>query len=164
MSSWHELWTIWPTDTTFPSGPTFCYGNLQEWVTKLTNSSPWPKVFGERLVGTAAKVDEQRISDEEMSDLDPQEAYTAVKFVVLIPRQAADQAKENPKVAQLKERLIEAHPRLFSGVANKNSPDCGKFGTAKIKLKPKPKHLSSPDIPTPRRTSGSHEKALDGIF
>ena len=71
--------------------------------------------------------------------MDPQEAYTAVKSVVPIPRQAAEEAKENPEAAQLKDRLIEGYPRLFSGVANKNPPDRGKCGTAKIKLKPNPK-------------------------
>ena len=74
-----------------------------------------------------------------MSDVDPQEAYTAVKSVVSITRQAAEEAKENPKVTELKARLIEAYPWLFSGVANKNPPDRGKLGTAKIKLKPNPK-------------------------
>ena len=71
--------------------------------------------------------------------MDRQEAYTAVKSVVSIPRQAAEEAKENPKVAELKDRLIEACPRLFSGVANNNPPDRGKYSTAKIKLKPNPK-------------------------
>ena len=33
-----------------------------------------------------AHVDEQGISDEEMWGVDPQEAYTAVKWVVSIPR------------------------------------------------------------------------------
>ena len=87
----------------------------------------------------AAHVDEQGMADEEMLDVDPQEAYTAVKSVVSIPRQAAEEAKENPKVAELEDRLIEACRRLFSGVANKNPPDRAKFGTAKIKLKPNPK-------------------------
>ena len=59
--------------------------------------------------------------------------------VVSIPKQAAEEAQENPKVAELKERLISAYPRLFSGVANKNPPDRGRFGTARIKLKPNPK-------------------------
>ena len=90
-------------------------------------------------MGTAAQVDEQGISDEVMSDVDPQEAHTAVQSVVSIPRQAAEEAKENPKSAELKDRLFEAYPRLHSGAANKNSPDRGKFGTAKIKLKPSPK-------------------------
>ena len=44
--------------------------------------------------------------------------------------------RRTSKVAELKERLIRAYPRLFSGVANKNPPDRGRFGTAKIKLKP----------------------------
>ena len=89
-------------------------------------------------MGTAANVDEQGISDEGMLDVDPQETYTAVKLVVSIPWQAAEEAKENPKVAELKDRLIEAYQRLFSGVANKNPPDRGKFGTANIKLIPNP--------------------------
>ena len=73
------------------------------------------------------------------TDSDPEEAYTAVRSVVSIPKQAAEEAQENPKVAALKERLINAYPRLFSCVANKNPPDRGRFGTAKIKLKPNPK-------------------------
>ena len=100
---------------------------------------PVARNFRRLLLGTAAHVDQQGISDEEMSDVDPQDSYTAVKLVVSIPRQAAEEAKENPKVAELKDRLIEACPRLFSGVANKNPPDRGKHGTAKIKLKPNPK-------------------------
>ena len=83
--------------------------------------------------------DEDGISDEEKSYLDPEEAYTAVRSVVSIPKQAAEEAQENPKVAELKERLINAYPRLFSRVANRNPPDRGRFGTARIKLKPNPK-------------------------
>ena len=62
-----------------------------------------------------------------------------MKPVLSIPRQAVEEAKENVKVAGLKDRLIEAYPQLFSGIANKDPPDCGKFGTAKIKVKPNPK-------------------------
>ena len=90
-------------------------------------------------VGSAPHDDGDGISDEEKSNSDPEEAYTAVRSVVLIPKQAAEEAQENPKVAELKERLINAYPRLFSGVANKNPPDRGRFGTARIKLKPNPK-------------------------
>ena len=100
---------------------------------------PVAQCFRRSSVGTAAHVDEQGISDGEMSDVDLQEAYTAVKLVVSILWQAAEEAKENPKVAELKDRLFEAYPRLFSGVANKNPPDRGKYGMAKIKLKPNPK-------------------------
>ena len=62
-----------------------------------------------------------------------------MRSVVSIPKQAAEEAQENPKVAELKERLINAYPRLFSGVTNENPPDRGTFGTARIKLKPNPK-------------------------
>ena len=62
-----------------------------------------------------------------------------MRSVVLIPKQAAEEAQENPKLAELKERLMNAYPRLFSGVANKNPSDRGRFGTARIKLKPNPK-------------------------
>ena len=50
-----------------------------------------------------------------------------------------EEAKDNPKLAELKDRLIEAYPRLFSGVAKKSFPDGGNFDMAKIKLKPNPK-------------------------
>ena len=62
-----------------------------------------------------------------------------MQSVVSIPKQAAEEAQENLKVAELKDRLINAYPRLFSRVANKNPPDRGRFGTARIKLKPNPK-------------------------
>ena len=75
-----------------------------------------------------------------------EEAYTAVKLVVSIPREAAEEAKENQKVAELKDRLIEAYPRLFGGVANKNPPDRGKYGTAKIKLKSNRKFIVTGNI------------------
>ena len=95
--------------------------------------------FRRLSVGSMFHDDEDGISDEEKSDSDPEEAHTAVRSVASIPKQAAEQAQENPKVAELKERLINANPRLFSGVANRNPPDRGRFGTARIKLKPNPK-------------------------
>ena len=95
--------------------------------------------FRRLSVGSAPHDDEEGISDEEKSDSDPEEAYTAVRSVVWIPKQAAEEAQENPKAAELKERLINAYPRLFSSAANKNPPDRGRFGTARIKLKPNPK-------------------------
>ena len=81
-------------------------------------------------MGSAPHDDEDGISDEEQSDSDPGEAYTAVQSVVSIPKQAAEEAQENPKVAELKERLMNA---------DKNPPDRGRFGSATIKLKPNPK-------------------------
>ena len=81
--------------------------------------------FRRLSVGRAPRDDEDGISDEEKSESDPEGAYTAVRSVVSIPKQAAEEAQENPKVAELKERLINAYPRLFSGVANKNPPDRG---------------------------------------
>ena len=95
--------------------------------------------FRRLSVGSAPHDDEDGISDEEKSNSDPEEAYTALRSVVSTRKQAAEKAQENPKVAELKERLINAYPRLFSGVADKNPPDRGRFGTARIKLKPKPK-------------------------
>ena len=62
-----------------------------------------------------------------------------MRSVLSILKQVAEEAQENPRVAELKERLKNAFPRLFSGVANKNPPDRGRFGTARIKLKPNPK-------------------------
>ena len=95
--------------------------------------------FRRLSVGSAPHDDEDGISDEEKSDSDLEEAYTAVRSVVSIPKHAAEEPEENPTVAELKERLINAYPRLFSGVANKNISDRGRFGTARIKLKPNPK-------------------------
>ena len=95
--------------------------------------------FRRLSVGSAPHDDENGISDEEKSDSDLEEAYTAVRLAVWIPKQAAEETQENPKVAELKGRLMNAYPRLFSGVANKNSPVRGRFGTARIKLKPNPK-------------------------
>ena len=57
-----------------------------------------------------------------------------------------EEAKENPKGAELKNRLIEAYPHLFFGVANQNPPDRRKFGMAKINLKPNPKFIVTGNI------------------
>ena len=95
--------------------------------------------FRRLSVGGMPHDDGDGISNEEKSESDPGEASTAVRSVVSIPKQAAEEAQENPKVAELKERVINAYPRLFSGVANRNPPDCGRCGTARIKLKPNPK-------------------------
>ena len=95
--------------------------------------------FRRLSVGSVPHDDEDGVSDEQKSDSDQEEAYTAVPSVVSIPKQAAEEAQENPKVAELNERLIKAYPRLFSGVANKNPPDRGRFGTARIKLNSNPK-------------------------
>ena len=83
-------------------------------------------------MGSAPHDDEDSISDEEKSDSEPEEAYTAVRSVVSIPKQAVEDAQENPNVAELRERLIIAYPRLFSAVANKDPPDRGRFGIARI--------------------------------
>ena len=111
-------------------------------------------------VGTAAHVDEQGISNEEMSHVDPPQPHTAVKWVVSIPRQATQEAKENPKVAELKDRLAEAYHELFSGVANKNAPDRGKFGTAKIKLKPNLINSRYQEY----QIQGEHAKGIKKLF
>ena len=118
--------------------------------------------FRRLSVGRAPHGDEDGISDEEKSEPDPEEAYTAVRSVVSIPKQAAEEAQENPKVAELKESLINAYPRLFSGVANKNPPDRGRFCTAQIKLKPNPKiYLSG--VPTSGRSGRGHEEAVGRV-
>ena len=95
--------------------------------------------FRRLSVGSALHDDEDGISDVWKSNSDPEEAYTAVRSVVSIPKQAGEEAQENPKVAEVKERLINAYPGLFIGVANKNPPHRGRFGTAGIKLRANPK-------------------------
>ena len=74
-----------------------------------------------------------------MLEGDPEESYTAIRSVVTVPTAAAQEARENPRVDELRERLVKDSPRLFSGVANKHPPDSGRFGTARVKLKPNPK-------------------------
>ena len=56
-------------------------------------------IFRRLSVGSAP----HGISDKEKSDSDPDKAYTAVQSVVSIPKQATEEAQENPKVAELKE-------------------------------------------------------------
>ena len=50
--------------------------------------------FRRLSVGIATHDDEDGISDEEKSDSDPEEAYTAVRSVVSIPKQAAEEAQK----------------------------------------------------------------------
>ena len=66
---------------------------------------------------------EEGMTDEEMSDADPEESYTAIRSVVKVPTAAAQEARENQKVDELRKRVVKDYTRLFSGVANKNPPD-----------------------------------------
>ena len=139
MSSWRGSWITSRTNTMVwlvSDPPTWDFPRMG-----ANSDSNQPDAANSRRlsVGSAPYDDEDGISDKEKSDSDLEEAYTAVRSVVSIPKQATEAAQENPKVAELKERLIDAYPRLFSGVANKNPPDRGRFDTAKIKLKPNPK-------------------------
>ena len=59
------------------------------------------------------------MTDEEMSKSDPEENYTAIRSVVTVPTAAAQEARENAKVDELRERLVRDYPRLFSRAANK---------------------------------------------
>ena len=68
---------------------------------------------------------EEGMTDEEISVRDPEESCTAIRSVVTVPTAAAQEARENPRVDELRERLVKDYPRLFSGVANKNPPDRG---------------------------------------
>ena len=81
---------------------------------------------------------EEGMTDGEMSEGGPEESYTAILSVVMVLTAAAQEARENPKVDDLRGRLVKDYPRLFSGVANRNPPDQGRFGTARNKLKPNP--------------------------
>ena len=139
MSSWRGSWMNIADQYDGPVGsdpPTWDFPRMGAGSNK--NSADAAN-FRRLSVGSMPHDDEDGISDEEKSDWDPEEGYTAMRSVVSIPKEAAEEAQENPKVAELKERLINAYPRLFSGVANKNPPDRGRFGTARIKLKPNPK-------------------------
>ena len=82
---------------------------------------------------------EEGMTDEEMLEVDPEESYTAIRSVVTMPTAAAQEARENPRVDELRERLVKYYSRLFSSVANMNQLHRGEFGTARIKLKPNPK-------------------------
>ena len=91
------------------------------------------------LAGLQTHDVEEGMTDEEMSESAPEESYTGIRSVVNVPTAAAQEARENPRVDELRERVVRDYPRLFSGVANKNPPDRGGFGTALIKLNPNPK-------------------------
>ena len=56
-----------------------------------------------------------------------------------MPTVAAQEARENSRVDELRERLVKDYPRLFSAVANINPPDRCRFRTKQIKFKPNPK-------------------------
>ena len=120
--------------------------------------------FRRLSVGIATHDDEDGISHEEKSDSGPEEAYTTVRSVVSIPKQAAEEAQENLQVAELKERLINAYPRLFSGVANQNPPDRGRFGTARIKLKPNPKIYRHQEYQLQGDRAEAMKKSLAGFI
>ena len=82
---------------------------------------------------------EEGMTDEGISESELEESYTAIRSVVILRTALVQEARENPKVDELRERLVKDYPRLFSSVANNNPPDGGRFGTARMKLKPNSK-------------------------
>ena len=76
------------------------------------------------------------MTGEEILQSDPEESCTAIWSVVTLSPAAAQEATENTTMDELRERLVKDYAPLFSGLANKNSPDRGRFGNARIKLRP----------------------------
>ena len=95
--------------------------------------------FRKSSSGVHTHNDVEDMTNEEMLAGGPGESYIAIWSVVTVPTAAAQEARGNQRVDELPERLVKEYPCLFSGVANKNPPDRGQFGTAGIKLKPNPK-------------------------
>ena len=58
-----------------------------------------------------------------------------------VPTSACQGARKCPRVDELRERLVKDYPRMFRGVAHKNPPDRGPFGTAGMRVKPNPNYL-----------------------
>ena len=95
--------------------------------------------FRSLSVGIAEHADEQGKWDKDMSDMDPTRGIHRREVSSFDTLASGGSTQANPKEAKLKDRLTQAHPRLFGGGANNNPPDRGKLGTAKMKVKPNPK-------------------------
>ena len=76
----------------------------------------------------------ERMTDEKILQGDAEESYTAIWSVVTVLKAAAQEGNTTPTVDELRERLMKDYPRLFSGVANRNAPDRGRFRTVRSKL------------------------------
>ena len=139
MSSWRGSWITSRTNMVVRLGRTRLHGFLQEWEPIATRTRPMLQISEDYWWEARPTTMKTAYRTRRSRTRTPKKAYTAVRSVVSIPKQAAEEAQENPKVAELKQRLINAYPRLFSGVANRNPPDRGRFGTARIKLNPNPK-------------------------
>ena len=63
-----------------------------------------------------------------MSEVDSDEVHTAVWSPVVVPLEAAEEAKENPRVIALEDGLVEQYPRHFNGLAHGSPPDPEDFG------------------------------------
>ena len=57
------------------------------------------------------------MTDEETSESDLKESYTAIQSVVTVLTAPAQEARENPRVDELRERLVRHYLPSFSGVA-----------------------------------------------
>ena len=62
-----------------------------------------------------------------------------MRSVVTVPTAVAQEVRENPKVDELQERLVEDYPRLFSAFGKQKSTQSGSiwYRTDKLKLNPK---------------------------
>ena len=118
-------------------------------------NQPHAANFRRLSVGSAPHDDEYGISDEEKLNSDQEEAYTAVQSVVSIPKQAAEEAQENPKVAELKKRLINAYPRR-----QQEPSRSWEVWHSEAELQ----DLSSSGVPTSGRSGRGHEEVVGRVF
>ena len=93
---------------------------------------------------------EKGMTDEEMSESDLEESYTAIRSVVTVPTIAAQEAREKPRDDELRERLVKDYQRLFSGVDNKGSTGSRSIWHHTDYIKAQPQSISASRISATR--------------
>ena len=120
--------------------------------------------FRRFLVGSAPHDDEDGISDEEKSDSDPEEAYTAVSSVVSIPKQAAEEAQENPIGGRAEGEADQCLPAAIQWRLQQEPSRSGEVWHSKDQAEADPQDLSSFGVPTSGRSGGGHEEVVGRVY
>ena len=118
--------------------------------------------FRRLSVGSMPHDDEDGISDEEKSDSDPEEAYTAVRSVVLIPKQAAEEAEPEGRRAD-----GEADKCLSAAIQWRRRQEPSRsweFWHSEDQAEAEPQDLSSSGVPTSGRSGRGHEEVVGRVY
>ena len=124
---------------------------------------PEPANLRRLSVGRAPHDDEDGISDKKKSESDPEEAYTAVRSVVSIPKQAAEEAPGEPEGRRAEGDADQCLSAAIQWRRQQEHSGSWEVWYSEDQAEAEPEDLSSSGVPTSGRSGRGHEEAVGRV-